>query len=312
MNLLAEYTSLTRVCDIDIPQEYFSRIKTNKVNVDTIFGDGILPGSVFTIAAPGGTGKSVFLLQLCEMLATSHRIGYLSGEENIYMVALAAKRLQCKEVRIASESRLTKIIEAIKEHDLLILDSFPCIVYDLPDADSMSKAKQSTRNLEMIVKAAKEHKCAIGLVLHMTKDGKFKGNADLNHAVECNVFISKDEDDESIRVIETRKNRLGQCGEWRFSFGFSGYNFDNVHTSEEAAAAEAHQITRTNARTQQMNQILAMHEPPHINVERVCNELKVDAQRAKYLLWLLVSENKLCKFGRGANCVWKFNQVNAP
>lgn len=309
MNLLAEYTSLARAADIEIPAEYFNRIKTDNANIDEIFGNGILPGSVFTVAAPGGTGKSVFLLQLCNMLVQNHRVGYLSGEENIYMVALAARRLQCSDVRIASESRLTKILEAIEQHDLLILDSFPCIVYDLPDAEDYSKAKQSTLCLEHVIKTAKKHKCAVGLVLHMTKDNKFKGSTDLNHAVECNIFITKDEEDESLRVIETRKNRLGPCGEKRFAFGINGYNFDKTFTSEQDAAADAHQTTRGKARNKQLQQIMDITEPPHLTVSRVCEELDVDAQRAKYLLWLLVSENKLVRYGRGEDAIWKHTQV---
>lgn len=307
MNLLAEFTSLATVSDINIPAEYFNRIKTNRINVDNIFGDGILPGSVFTVAAPGGTGKSVFLLQICQNLAQNYRVGYMSGEENIYMIAIAARRLQCNDVRVASESRLSKILECIENHDVLILDSFPCIVYDLPDADEYSKVKQSTRNLELIIKAAKKHKCAIGLVLHMTKDGNFKGSTDLNHAVECNIFITKDEEDESIRVIETRKNRLGACGTWRFSFDMHGYNFDALRTEEQDASQELQQTARGKNRNNQIQMIMEMREPPHITVERVCDELDCDAQRAKYLLWLLVSENKLVKFGRGADCVWKHN-----
>jgi hypothetical protein len=58
-----------------------------------------------------------------------------------------------------------------------------------------------------------------------------------------------------------------------------------------------------------MQQILELREPPHINVERVCEALDVDAQRAKYLLWLLTSENKLIKFGRGNECIWKHKEV---
>ena len=55
-----------------------------------------------------------------------------------------------------------------------------------------------------------------------------------------------------------------------------------------------------------MKSILEMKEPPHITIERVCNTLDIDAQRATYLLWLLVKEGKLEKFGRGDNAVWKF------
>jgi hypothetical protein len=44
-------------------------------------------------------------------------------------------------------------------------------------------------------------------------------------------------------------------------------------------------------------------------VSRVCQELDVDVQRAKYLLWLLVSENKLVRFGRGEDAIWKHTQT---
>jgi predicted HTH transcriptional regulator len=68
---------------------------------------------------------------------------------------------------------------------------------------------------------------------------------------------------------------------------------------------EPSKSTRSNARIEQMQAIMSMNEPPHITVERVCSDLSIDAQRATYLLWLLVKEGKLEKFGRGENAVWK-------
>lgn len=309
MNLLDEFTPLTRASDIVIPPEYFNRLRTGNEHVDAIFGDGILPGSTFTIAAPGGVGKSIFLLQLCSMLVQNYRVAYLSGEENIYMVALAARRVNSSNAFIAAESRLSVILKAIEEHDLVIIDSFPCLVYDLPDADDYSDAKKLVKCLEAVSRAAKASKCAVGFILHMTKSGQYKGTTDLNHAVEANIFILRDGDDPDIRVIETRKNRLGPCGEWRFGFGFSGYDFSKVVEVEEEVASPTRNTSRGNARNNQLNQVLEMVDPPLITLDRVCKHLDVDAQRAKYLLWLLVSQGKLVKYGRGPDTIWKVVEV---
>ena len=54
-----------------------------------------------------------------------------------------------------------------------------------------------------------------------------------------------------------------------------------------------------------MDIILEMKEPPHINVDRVMENLEIDYMRANYLLRDLVNNNKLVKFGRGKSAVYK-------
>ena len=67
-----ETTELTKVSDIEIPDVFNRRMRTNVEAVDKIFGgEGILPGMAFTVAAPPGCGKTTLLLQICEQWATA-------------------------------------------------------------------------------------------------------------------------------------------------------------------------------------------------------------------------------------------------
>lgn len=70
MLLNHEHVEFTRIGDVSIPNSYFNRIKTGDDELDSIFGDGILPGSTMTLIAKPGTGKSVFSLILSEKLTT--------------------------------------------------------------------------------------------------------------------------------------------------------------------------------------------------------------------------------------------------
>jgi predicted HTH transcriptional regulator len=54
---------------------------------------------------------------------------------------------------------------------------------------------------------------------------------------------------------------------------------------------------------------MAMIEPPLITVSRVSQELDISNQTATTLLRELVAENKLSKYGRGSDSVWKVNTV---
>jgi predicted ATP-dependent serine protease len=51
-------TKLTKISDVIVPNSFFNRMKTGVKQLDTIYGgEGILPGSVSTIAAAPGSGK---------------------------------------------------------------------------------------------------------------------------------------------------------------------------------------------------------------------------------------------------------------
>lgn len=306
MILNHNYTTLKRANEIEIPDIYFNRLKTGIECIDNMFGEGILPGSTFTVDAAPGTGKSTLLLQLCQLYAEANReVALLSGEENVYMVAMRARRINSGDVAIAMENRLSKILNTIANNELVIVDSYPSIIYDLDDAEELSRTEREEKKLIEIIKTANSSKCAVGIILHVTKSGSYKGSTTVQHAVDINISIARDDERPDVRIIDFTKNRMGCAASYEYYFGTTGYDFSKQVEMIQEDEQPTKNSERSNARTEQMQTIMSMEEPPHINVERVCNELSIDAQRATYLLWLLVKEGKLEKFGRGENAVWK-------
>lgn len=308
MKLQTVHTALQKAKDVQIPDAFFKRMKTGIEKVDIMFGEGILPGSTLTLAGVAGGGKTTLLLQICELLADRYDVAYLSGEERIEMIAMSCRRLKTDNVAIAAECRLTEILEIIETQDLVVIDSFPSIRYNLPDEEDLSVPKQREKALNVIIQAAQKFECAVIFILHSTKMGDYKGGTELQHATDVNIKIDKDKDAPDIRLVNVFKNRVGATDIHGFNFGAVGYDFES-EVDMEAAAADASE-SKSGGRKPSRNAmdsaaIMEMKDPPQINIKRVCDELEVDAARASWLLMQLVNAGKLEKFGRGASASWK-------
>lgn len=298
MKIKHNTTGLVRAGDVQIPSEFYSRLKTGVKAIDKVFGEGILPGMTFTISADPGCGKTTLMLQVCQALATQgYSAAYLSGEESQEQVAYSCARIKADDVLIACESNLAQVEPIVEGVDILIIDSFQSLHIE----DDVSSTAAEHIKTDALVSFAKKHKTAIGIILHSTKAGTYKGSSSIIHAVDCNMRLEAA--GENSRIISVGKNRYGGCGEHAFYFGSSGYDFD------AAVEINAEPKGKSAAKQQQLNSIMSMTEPPNINVQRVCNELNIDALRANYLLRLLTNENKLQKFGRGDEAVWKFVEI---
>ena len=64
MNLGLNNNNFTKVSDIEIPDIYYKRMKTGIGRIDRSFGDGFLPGSIFTVTGSPGAGKTTMMLTL--------------------------------------------------------------------------------------------------------------------------------------------------------------------------------------------------------------------------------------------------------
>ena len=224
------------------------------------------------------------------------------------MIAMSCRRLKTDNVAIAAECRLTEILEIIETQDLVVIDSFPSIRYNLPDEEDLSVPKQREKALNVIIQAAQKFECAVIFILHSTKMGDYKGGTELQHATDVNIKIDKDKDAPDIRLVNVFKNRVGATDIHGFNFGAVGYDFES-EVDMEAAAADASE-SKSGGRKPSRNAmdsaaIMEMKDPPQINIKRVCDELEVDAARASWLLMQLVNAGKLEKFGRGASASWK-------
>lgn len=298
-------TKLTKISDVIVPDLFFNRMRTGIKQLDTIYGgEGILPGSVSTIAAAPGSGKTTLLLQLCESLSSNgYKTAYITGEESIEMIAYTSRRLKIKNVYVANETDLNKIISFMEDMDFVVFDSYPCLS---ENGERLNRTAQESA-ISKLVGVCKQCETAMCIILHITKNGMYKGSTTIPHAVDINMEITVDEDDSFLRTISTTKNRYGTLAEVSMYFGHSGFDFD-----KEVVPRTDGLKPKAKRKDEELEKIRALKEPPGINIQRVCRELKVDATRAGYLLRALVSEGSLVKYGRGDNAIWKHaNYENA-
>jgi predicted ATP-dependent serine protease len=307
MQLEHKRVGFTRIGDVEIPESFFNRLKTNEPEIDDMFGDGILPGSTATIISDPGVGKSILCLTILEKLTLqNYKVGYTSGEEDISQIAYNVRRLGIEQLQTATITDIDEIADAMQHFDVLVIDSFQCLTTK-KDLNSRAQVQYFANT---IVKKAKEHKCSVFVIVQKTSSGEIKGGTTLPFAVDINIRISKDVDvSEEFRVLEVYKNRFGQTGKYEMEMTQAGYVFKGKYIEPVESSTKTSKQPVSEMRKQM---IIDMIEPPLITIERVIDELGVGHQTASNLLRELVYENKLKKFGRGSESIWKHKSVDAP
>lgn len=303
MNLNIDTTTFTKVSDITVPDIFYRRMKTGVTEIDELFGNGILPGSAFTITARAGCGKTTFLLQLFEALSLNgYNVGYASGEENTFQLAFNCRRLKVANVNVANVTDVDELVKATAVYDALVIDSFQALT---------TGSDRNTRELEhyaitTLVNAAKTNECAIFFVLHLTKAGVLKGGTLIPHTVDVNMQIDIDEDagDDRARVIGFTKNRFGPCNEFSSMLTETGFVFTGRRINVDKAFSKAQR------QRQNIEAVLVMNEPPFITKKRIMNELKLTSSQAYLLLKEMCDMDKIIKYGRGDNAIYKVCKVD--
>ena len=218
-----------RASQVEIPEVFNRRFKTNKPGLDNVFGqEGFVPGTSFTFAGAPGSGKTSLLLQTLELLErTGKNTAYISGEESIHQLAFTSKRLGVVNTKVANMSVIEDIFDAVAKNkfDIIILDSLPAMT---------SRKKLRGRQLEeylsnFITSKAKELEVVVGVVLHFCKDGKsFKGSTLLPHSVDANFLMFKSKDNPVVREIESTKNRFAPISFTSFVMSETGFDFIEI------------------------------------------------------------------------------------
>lgn len=303
MNIIESvYTNknFTRARDIQIPDIYNRRFKTGKEDLDFLFGGaGFLPGQTITVAAGAGTGKTVFLLQLMQTLEDQgKRTAYISGEENLEQVSFTCKRLNVTSVPLANLIYIEEIEEAVKTYQLefLVLDSYPTIQTHKKNLNSAQKEKYI---ISRLVKIAKEQEVCIALVLHMTKDNKFKGSTVLNHAVDTFMTIEKNPLDMSLRDFQIHKNRFGGVSLVAFPFGSFGYQFEASKTEDFSAVSKP-------KKTSKPDLIFQALSTPKTQAQ-LSSETEISGQYLSSILRQGILEGKISKKGKGVEALYEKN-----
>jgi len=298
MNLGLNKTNFVKVSDITIPSIYFQRLKTDIGRIDKAFGNGILPGSIFTVTGNPGAGKTTYLLQVLEKLADKgYKTAYASGEECVEMLSVNCQRINVKSVNVANETHIQTLIDYTKEVDILIVDSFSSLTSDIK-----SSRQHEKHCIQEMCKAAKENECVIGIVLHISKTGQYKGGTIIPHSVDTVIHLHRDMVEgqpDNYVTCHVTKNRFGPTSETTLLMTSAGYDWDynpqpNQQTTQNVKP-------KSQRKQEEMNEILKHNQ---ITLEKAAKKLD-SVQRASYILRELVILGKFNKTGRGKTATYK-------
>lgn len=296
MKLNLQSTSFTTVKDIVIPDIYNRRVKSGILEVDDMFGGGVLPGSTITLSSKAGVGKSTMALQILDgMVKNGRAVGYVSAEESIHQIAFACRRLNIEDVGICNESSLKKILSFMEEMDLIVIDSFQAV---------NKNGLEEKKAIETLIQHAKKTECALIIICHLTKSGVMRGTNLLTYAVDVNMFVEIGETP-GFRRIHFTKNRFGPGIDYVCSFAASGFNFAPVQQFND----EPKQSKRAEKKEHDRNKILALKGK--FGISDVCEAIGADSTRAAFLLRELTLEGRLVRRGKKGKYSWRGNKVEA-
>ena len=286
-----------------VPDEYFNRMSSGIETIDNLFSTGILPGSVTTIAAKHGTGKTQFCLQLLNALQEKgNKVGYVSNEESIEQLAFTCRRINTPAVPIANASTVKEVKELMQGLNVIVIDSFSKL-----RVDGETKVRAIERCiLDTIIGEAKRTKCAVFFIMHLTKMGQVRGSSLIEHDVDATLFIKhnteEDQPDNGQRKIYFEKNRFGSPNEVVVTLTAKGYDFTAVSSTGEDSVK---QVKTGKANTLQDSIInLPLNE---FTVDEVVEHLDLPYQKVLLAIYTMTRNNVLTKSGRGKTAVYKVN-----
>lgn len=191
------------------------RMPTSVEDVDSVFGGGIVPGSLTLLAGHPGVGKSTLLLQLASNLSSKNRILYVSGEESLPQIASRSQRLKLtkNKLKIAASNSAEDIEAAIStgDYDLVIVDSIQSTICQSLSS-SPGTVSQITNSTNLINHAAKNTNTAVIVVGHVTKEGYIAGPKSLEHLVDVVIELEGDRYG-GFKILRATKNRFGSINQ---------------------------------------------------------------------------------------------------
>jgi len=191
------------------------RMRSEIKEVDMVFGNGIVPGSVNLIAGQPGIGKSTLLLQLAYALSKKHAVLYVSGEESVHQIGLRAGRLgvSSKTLKLAASNSTDDIARTIKDggFQVVVVDSIQTVSCN-DIASASGSVSQITNSTALLTAAAKQTGTALILVGHVTKEGSIAGPKVLEHVVDVVLQLEGDRYG-GFKMLRAIKNRFGSTNE---------------------------------------------------------------------------------------------------
>ncbi|WOO88100.1 DNA repair protein RadA [Mollicutes bacterium LVI A0039] len=191
-----------------------TRLSSGMSQLDLVLGGGFVPGSLSLLGGRPGIGKSTLILKLADFIAKSHRVLYVSGEENLGQIKLRANRLGVVgDINFLNEQNSHHIMATALANkiEFLIIDSIQTTASPEVSGASGSVSQLKAIALEMM-EFAKKQNITIVLIGHVTKDGDIAGPKLLEHMVDTVMYLESDNLSD-VRLIRSEKNRFGTTNE---------------------------------------------------------------------------------------------------
>ena len=197
-----------------------ARIDTGEIEVNRMFGGGIVKDSVNIISAPPGAGKSTFATNLCGLLCKQGlTVLYASGEESESQIKSRCDRILGNDLPenmfVVSDprKRFESVAAAVDEldPDFIILDSVQTFTLDrcLPSrSGSPTQVVEVASELVTICKNANRPRASL-IIGQMVKNDELAGPRQLEHLVDA-VYYLEGNPYEELRICTSSKNRFGE------------------------------------------------------------------------------------------------------
>ncbi len=212
-----QITKLANIINLaEVPAESgFIRLQTNIKEIDRVFGDGIVSGSLTLLAGEPGIGKSTLVAQIGDQINKQFKVVYASGEESLPQVKLRLERLKCSldKFEFISDTKVEAICAAVEKinPNLVIIDSIQTVqTTSVPsEAGSLNQIRASAVKF---LEIAKRRNIAFIVIGHITKDGTVAGPKSLEHLVDTVLYLEQ-ETARGYQILRASKNRFGSTNE---------------------------------------------------------------------------------------------------
>lgn len=280
------------LAEVDLQEA--QRVTTGFQEFDRVLGGGLTVGSVVLLGGAPGIGKSTLLLAALCYLSQHQKVLYVSGEESLGQISMRAHRLGLSHhhLLLLAETDVEKILDKIRQikPSILVIDSVQTLFSPELSAapGSVSQVRESAAKL---VGYCKQHRVAMFLVGHVTKEGAIAGPRVLEHMVDC-VLYFEGANDSRFRLLRAMKNRFGAVNELGvFAMLETGFkevtNPSAIFLAHDDKPAPGSVIMATWEGSRplliEMQALVDIASPP--NVRRVC--VGIDYNRLLMLLAIL-------------------------
>lgn len=212
----------------DIPKSDHGYIKKESysrpciIDINSVIGEPIFPGSITIISGESGTGKTTFLLQALNEHAFYRKVGYVSGEQNIGFLHQICERCNVVDVDVGNITDVDEICELMSDYKMLVVDSFPCLQYSVDKYGKMSKLAAEQFMLYKLAQSAQKTKCALFIILHSTKAGQYKGSTFFKHTVDNMITLKKESN--GFVLVNLEKSRAAPPSSVYIRMDNNGFN----------------------------------------------------------------------------------------